>query len=128
MLPSFSDWNCREKSIHILNWIVTGEALSSDNSIENADLIGTAVSFRQEETKKTSINNNIPTLHLKILHTFFYHYISSLSKICKLSLISLIYNLSPLIYKGWGGTNWFLVSSNSSSLITSYSQTSLRAL
>ncbi|MCI6643419.1 MAG: hypothetical protein MSH18_04385 [Bacteroidales bacterium] len=41
------------------NWIVTGEVLSSDASIVNADSIGIAVSLRQDDSKTVKSNISI---------------------------------------------------------------------
>jgi hypothetical protein len=78
VLPGLSDCNCWKKSIHILNWIVIGEALSSDNSIENADLIGTAVSLKQDDSKTIKSNIAIERYGIFAIMILFLSYSISL--------------------------------------------------
>ena len=52
---------------------MTDKAPPSENSIENADSIGTAVSLRQDETKKANISMN--TFLLCILKFFILSFI-----------------------------------------------------
>jgi len=50
--------------------MVTGEVLSSDDSIENADSIGTAVSLRQDDNK--TVKSNITIERNGILSLFIF--------------------------------------------------------
>ena len=47
-----------------------GEVLSSDDSIENADLIGTAVSLRQDDSK--TVKSNVAIERDGILSLFIF--------------------------------------------------------